>query len=190
MPEIYEDDELATFFASLKTLEDRVFFELLLQTGSREQEAMYLEWSDIKQARTLHLHSKPKYAFKMKDHEERELPLPRELYDLLLQLREKHPNAKLVFETTNSKPDTKLLLLVKRRVRRAGLNCGLCAGCIARGECERWFLHKFRATYCTKLLRAGMDLRTAADTRSRKKPPQPTKADELLFTSLPLKTRT
>jgi hypothetical protein len=43
MPEIYEDDELATFFASLKTLEDRVFFELLLQTGSREQEAMYLE---------------------------------------------------------------------------------------------------------------------------------------------------
>lgn len=161
MPEIYEDEELAVFFASLETLEDRVFFELLLQTGPREQEAMYLEWPDIKvTARTLHLHSKPKYGFKMKDHEERELPLSEELFDLLTQLRQRHPNSKLVFGTKNGKPNTKLLLLVKRRARRAGLNCASCDGCVSRQECERWFLHRFRATYCTKLLRSGMDLRT------------------------------
>jgi integrase len=27
-------------------------------------------------------------------------------------------------------------------------------------ECEKWFLHKFRATFCTKLLRSGLDIRT------------------------------
>ncbi len=122
---------------------------------------MYLEWPDIKAtARTLHLHSKPKYGFKMKDHEERELPLSEELFDLLTQSRQRHPNSKLVFGTKNGKPNTKLLLLVKRRARRAGLNCASCDGCVSRQECERWFLHRFRATYCTKLLRSGMDLRT------------------------------
>jgi hypothetical protein len=40
MPEIYEDEELAVFFASLQILEGRVFFELLLQAGPCEQEAM------------------------------------------------------------------------------------------------------------------------------------------------------
>ncbi len=160
MPEIYEDDELSTFFASLEKLEDRVFFELLLQTGPREQEVMYLEWPDIKQTRTLHLRSKPQYNFKMKDHEERELPLSEPLYELLTQLHKKYPNSRLVFPTKNGKANTKLLQLVKRRARSAEVNCGTCDGCTARKECERWFLHKFRATYCTKLLRSGMDLRT------------------------------
>jgi integrase len=52
------------------------------------------------------------------------------------------------------------LLSLKRRVRQAGLNCGTCEACLARKECERWFLHKFRATFITKLLQSGMDLRT------------------------------
>jgi integrase len=96
----------------------------------------------------------------MKDHEERELPLSEELFDLLMQLRQKHLTSKLVFGAKNGKPNTKLLQLVKRRARRAGLNCGNCDGCAARQECERWFLHRSRATYYTKLLRSGMDLRT------------------------------
>jgi len=62
----------------------------------------------------------------MKDHEERELPLSEELFDLLMQLRQKHLTSKLVFGTKNGKPNTKLLQLVKRRARRAGLNCGNC----------------------------------------------------------------
>jgi len=54
----------------------------------------------------------------------------------------------------------KLLRSLKRRVYKAGLNCGVCKPCLERNECERWFLHKFRATFITKLLQSGMDLRT------------------------------
>jgi integrase len=34
-----------------------------------------------------------------------------------------------------------------------------CPGCWKRPKkCERWFLHKFRATYATELLRQGYDI--------------------------------
>ena len=54
---------------------------------------------------------------------------------------------------------------LKRIARRAGLNCGECSTCLQgagteRQECERWFLHKFRATFATMHLQAGVDLRT------------------------------
>jgi integrase len=45
-------------------------------------------------------------------------------------------------------------------VSQAGLNCGHCVGCKEQNECERWYLHKFRATYTTNLLRSGVDART------------------------------
>jgi site-specific recombinase XerD len=32
--------------------------------------------------------------------------------------------------------------------------------CAKQRLCERWYLHKFRATYITTLLRNGLDLRT------------------------------
>jgi integrase len=57
-------------------------------------------------------------------------------------------------------PDGHLLRRLKGLAKDAGLNCGACSTCIEGEECERWFLHKFRATYITTLLRAGMDLRT------------------------------
>ena len=56
-------------------------------------------------------------------------------------------------------------MLLIRVARRAGLNCGECSTCIEGAgtesqECERWFLHKFRATFATMHLQAGVDLRT------------------------------
>lgn len=36
---------------------------------------------------------------------------------------------------------------LKRIARDAGLNCLECDGCKARGECEKYYLHKFRQTY-------------------------------------------
>jgi len=40
------------------------------------------------------------------------------------------------------------------------LNCGQCQTCREKNECERWFLHRFRATFATKCLQGGMDLVT------------------------------
>ena len=57
-------------------------------------------------------------------------------------------------------PDGHLLRRLKVLVRNAGLNCGTCSTCVSSSECEHWFLHKFRATYITMLLRNGLDLRS------------------------------
>lgn len=56
--------------------------------------------------------------------------------------------------TRSDTPNWKWLDLLKRLVRKAGLNCGYCRGCREKNECKRWYLHKFRATYTTNLLRA------------------------------------
>ncbi len=161
MPQIYEDEDLNVFFASLKNPYERLVFELLLKTGMRDQEAMHVEWADISAtAKTLHLRAKPKYGFKLKDCEERSMPLTDELMTLLASYRRSHPNGSLILGGKNDRPPGKLLRLLKNCSRRAGLNCGECTACVARKECERWFLHRFRATYCTKLLRSGLDLRT------------------------------
>lgn len=53
-----------------------------------------------------------------------------------------------------------LLTACKRTARRAGLNCGQCGTCREQQECERWFLHKFRATFATSCLQGGLDLVT------------------------------
>lgn len=155
LPEIYSDEQLKRFFASLKEDRHKILFETLLSTGLREQEAMYLEWPDISlQTATLTIHSKPKYGFKIKDKEERSVPLSA---GLLSKLK---GGTGLVFPTRAGRPDTKMLRTLKRLVHRAGLNCGHCKSCRERNECDNWFLHKFRATYATKLLRSGMDIRS------------------------------
>jgi integrase len=164
MPEIYEPADLKAFFDSLETDYDRLLFDVLLKTGLREREAMHLEWADISHTRrVLQVRSKPKYSHKIKDAEEREMPLAGELSKQLQQYREKHPKHRLVFGKlggTEDEPDGHLLRRLKGLVKKAGLNCDHCSTCISSKECEGWFLHKFRATYITTLLRNGMDLRT------------------------------
>jgi integrase len=163
LPEIYEPDDLKSFFASLEDEYDQLFFDVLLQTGLREREAVHLEWTDISRARkTLKVQSKPKWNHKVKDAEERELPISQELLDRLTAYHEDHKGA-LVFGKNEGKtdnPETHFLRRLKRLARKAKLNCGVCETCVASKQCDRWFLHKFRATYITTLLRNGMDLRT------------------------------
>jgi integrase len=160
-PEIYSEEEIQKLFSSLRSLYHIVVFETLLKLGLREQEAQFLTWTDISlSTKSLTLHSKPEYDFKIKDKEERSLPIPDDLFERLKQLWAERPKSKLVLGTRNDRPNTKLLRLLKRLTTASGLACGVCTSCKARGECERWFLHKFRATYCTMLLRSGLDLRT------------------------------
>ena len=162
LPEIYETGDLNPFLASLSDPYHNLIFKVLLMTGLREQEAMYLEWPDISYAnKTLTIHSKPNLGFRIKDKEERSVPVPDELLKILKAYQHANPKKRFVLGNVNDKPNTHLLRLIhKLLVRTAGLNCGHCAGCKDRKECERWFLHKFRATHCTQLLRSGLDLKT------------------------------
>ncbi|MBB5329452.1 tyrosine-type recombinase/integrase [Tunturiibacter gelidoferens] len=164
MPEIYETKELKAFFKALATDYDRLFFDLLLKTGLREREAMHLEWIDLSfERRTLQVRSKPRYNHKIKDSEEREMPLTAELVKELREYQEKNLSHRLVFGKRGGEvdePDGHLLRRLKALAKKAGLNCGNCDGCVSSKECEVWFLHKFRANYITTLLRNGLDLRT------------------------------
>jgi integrase len=81
----------------------------------------------------------------------------------LMAYREKKPTTHLIFGAGGGEhdvPDGHLLRRLKTLVRNAVLNCGVCDGCKKTKECGRWFLHKFRASYITTLLRNGLDLRT------------------------------
>jgi integrase len=136
-------------------------FQLLLQTGLRMQEAMHLQWGDINSTdKILTVRSKPQYDFRIKDCEERELPIPDELLERLKQWREKNPKTALVLGTKRDKPNDKWLQMLKRIARTNGLNCGNCQGCKENDECSHYTLHGFRRTYATTLLRNGVDLAT------------------------------
>jgi integrase len=161
VPEVYSTEEFRAFFASIKDEHLYLIFETLLKCGLRDQEAVYLTWDNIDFATgTLRVRSKPEFDFKIKDKEERDIPIPADLLERLKTYREKHPNGRLVTGTATDNPNRKLLRTLKRLVKAAGLNCNHCESCDKRKECERWWLHKFRATCITRLLQSGMDLRT------------------------------
>jgi integrase len=164
MPEIYTDRELNALFDAVTSARECLLYRLLLQTGVREQEAMYLEWDDIlTETKVLKLQSKVKrWGFRLKDFEERELPLSDELLERLMAYKREHAGSSTLIFPKDKKPDGHFLRTLKRQARAAGLNCGNCDGCLGKSrECERWFLHKFRATFCTKMHRnPDIDLRT------------------------------
>lgn len=160
LPQAYSGDEMGAFFASLTEPQHIITFKLALMTGLREQELMHIEWSDLDlERRTLRVRSKPEWGFAIKDKEERDVPVPLELRDLLQEYRTT-TTGKLITGTSGEKPNSHLLRLLKRRVKRANIQCKVCSACVERGECVKWFLHKFRATYATTLLRNGVDVRT------------------------------
>lgn len=164
LPEIYEREELAAFFDSLTLEYDQLFFRLLLTTGLREAEVSNLEWQDVSFARrTLQVESKPERDHFVKDGEEREVALTDDLIERLKTYRKTHEGFCLVFGKLEGRVDaveTHMLRRLRRLVKKAGLECGSCEKCLAGTGCEHWFVHKFRATYVTKLLRGGIDLRT------------------------------
>src|SRR5579862_4998789 len=92
MPEINTDPELAALFTAVTAPRENLLYRLMVQTGVREQEAMHLEWSDIDTERkTLKLQSKIKrWGFRMKDFEERELPLTDDLLERLMGYKRDH----------------------------------------------------------------------------------------------------
>jgi integrase len=186
LPQVYTGEQLATLFASITSDYHRLVFTTLLQTGLREQEAMYLQWSDIEFTRkTLLVRSKPELGFRIKDREERSIPLSDGLVDMLTAYRAEHPSQLFVAGTSNDRPNKKLLRTLKRLAHNAGLNCGVCTSCLERNECEVWFLHRFRSTYVTSLLRSGLDLRSTmqlsghCDIESVMRYLRPAEGDEL-----------
>lgn len=148
-PEIYEREDLDALFATCDE-EERLWFEFFLCTGMREQEVMYCYWSDINLnhaiARVTH---KPDRRWTPKAYKEREIPIPARLVELLRAWKAKRDTAcSLLFPTAGCNPKLDFLDCLKAVAKTAKLNP------------DEFWLHKFRATFGTWSLWAGVDLRT------------------------------
>jgi len=150
-PESYEDEELEKFFQACD-IEERVYFEFYLMTGFRKKEVTYCCWEDVDLKHgVVRVTSKPEHGFRPKDWEEREVPIPDKLIRSLRQWCKYRNGSPFVFPTRNGTPRkhrTQLLELCKAVALRAKL------------KPDQFWLHKFRATFATKHLQAGVDLRT------------------------------
>jgi integrase len=148
-PEVYEREELDKLFAACNA-EERLWYEFFLMTGMREQEVMHSSWEDINLSRsTITVRYKPEYGFSPKNYREREIPIPAKLVKKLKAAKAKaDKTCGLVFPTAGCRPKLDFLDTLKAVAERAKLNP------------ENFWLHKFRSTFATWSLWAGVDLRT------------------------------
>ena len=164
-PEVYEDDELVKFYAACDEDEARWFrfFEL---TGMREGEVQHCQWSWIDMSkRTITVQPNKRLGWRPKKNKTRSIPMSAPLVDLLKDWRKKTADSTcdLVFPTAGCNIKLDFLDCLKAIAKRAKLFCKKCDGCAQETpNCERWFLHKFRATFGTKVVRKA-DLRTAME---------------------------
>lgn len=158
VPRIYSEDELSKLLAAGDEYSGLVF-ETLAKTGFRYQELAHAEWTDLSFTdKAIRVTAKPHWGFRPKDSEERAVPLDDDLLGKLRAWRKKRPKTRLIFGTSGDRPHRHWLPLLKKAARNANLNCSHCSGCVERDECEQYYLHRFRSTYITRLLRAGLDL--------------------------------
>lgn len=172
-PTAYDCDQLNALFAAA-TAEERILFEFFLGTGFREQEVMHCTWRNIDfKGKVITIWSKPEMGFRLKDKEERSVPVPDSLIGALA-CRKMQSTSMLVFPGANEKPNGHFLRILKDLALRAGLNCGECVckpkmkngkvqprrSCATHPVCGDWGLHKFRKTFGTFHSEAGVSPRT------------------------------
>jgi integrase len=164
LPEIYSAAEINAILDAAEKSSPvlAIAISMALQLGLREQELTFAEWADIDtQHSAFRVQGKARYGFLVKDSEQRDIPIPAELLSVLSAWRKTRKGSTLILGTASDKPNTHLLRSLKRLAKGAGLNCGRCEGCKGKlGECQEWYLHRFRSTYLTTLLRQGIDART------------------------------
>lgn len=148
-PEIYEQEELDKLFAACDA-EERLWYEFFLMTGMREQEVMFTYWSDVNfTASTAKVTHKPDRGWTPKAYKEREIPIPERLVKSLKAWKAKaSKDCNLLFPTSGCNPKLNFLDCLKAVAERAKLDADTC------------WLRKFRSTFATRNLWAGVDLRT------------------------------
>ncbi|HEX3893974.1 MAG TPA: site-specific integrase [Terracidiphilus sp.] len=171
LPTIYSQVQLKAFFGIASPYQ-KIACNLALKLGLRDQEVRFAKFSDISwedsvyrvRGKQVQGRNTKVYKFTVKDYEQRDIPIPRDFLAELEAWKESHAGQNLIVPTSNGNPNSKLLKMVKRMARRAGITCGHCPNCVEglKGErgCDDFELHKFRRTCITTWLRNKIDPRT------------------------------
>ena len=171
LPTIYSQGQLTSLFGIANPYQ-KMACSLALKLGLRDQEVRFAEFSDISwedsvyrvRGKQVKGRNGKVYKFKVKDYEQRDIPIPRDFLAELGAWKESHSGQNLIVPTANGNPNSKLLKMVKRMARRAKITCGHCPNFIEgfKGErgCDDFELHKFRRTCITTWLRNKIDPRT------------------------------
>ncbi|MCU1308381.1 MAG: integrase family protein [Acidobacteriaceae bacterium] len=151
------------------TDEELQIWQFFLGTGFREDEVSHSCDTDVDfKLKTISVLEKRKWNWKPKDKEERTVPIPDSLLELLKVRKVMHPDGWLIFPNTEGNPQGHFLRMLKERALDAGLNCGHCTGMLGGKEvscknaacCEHWILHRFRKTFATFHHANGVPART------------------------------
>jgi integrase len=162
----YTKEQLDKLFA-VCTPYYRMVFTLLLQTGMRKEEATHLTWSNVKweenriavPADQRITHNGKTVMFQTKSRKSRKIPLYGTLKAALLEWRKLNPDTVYVVGSPRGdQPNNHWIEYGKRLWREAGLNCGVCDSCNERGECEEFYIHRFRHTYAHRCLDKNPDI--------------------------------
>lgn len=179
IPEPYAREELKKLFDAMDE-EDFVRYTFFLDTACREKEIAHAQWADIRdgryivRAKTYKTRTAQEKKFTPKSHETREIPVTRELIDMLEQRRKK-ATSQWLFPNSWGDPEGHFLRKFKSVAKAAGLNCGECetvisegrfkkhqveASCLTRPVCEKHYLHRLRKTCATFWHEKNIPLRT------------------------------
>lgn len=142
-PQAYSQEETNRLLTACQGL-SHAMYAMFLLTGLRKEELAYLTWKDVDFARGI-IRVRAKEDFLPKDYEERDIPMPPDLVNLL----EKLPRRSLwVFPTESGGRFGRNEML--RRLKRIATHA----------KVSNATLHKFRHTYATRLLEQGADIVT------------------------------
>jgi integrase len=148
-------EELNRFWQACRP-EQVLMCKVLLCCGLRRKEIASLRWKDIDfDAGLIHIQPRPEYGFIPKKKHCRQVATPD---GILSELRAAQQQSKslLCFPTRNDQPNNKIWEFINRTCKRAGIDAG------------KAHPHVFRSTYCTTLLRGGMELQDVAQLLGHK----------------------
>jgi integrase len=121
LPREYGDSDLQRFFDAC-TAGERVLFSTFLFTGFREMEVVHLSWTDVNATlNTVRVTAKPDLGFWPKRWEEREVPVPKGIIELLAG-HSRRGNWRFVFPSPAGNRELHMLDRCKDIAERAALD--------------------------------------------------------------------
>ena len=142
-------DEIEKILTLADSLMEK-FVKILLHTGMRRGELIFLEWEDIDfQNKLIKVQSKPESGFHPKSYKARSIPMNTEVERILMDLPQR---GRYVFDNGQNRPLHDGIWYWKRFnqiLRRAGI----------KNAC----VHTLRHTFASHLVMCGVDLRTVQE---------------------------